>query len=63
MTIDSEDIKLLGNKDGPVKLEIAFDRQAFYDLIKDDGSLEITVIGFLKTGQYFYGIDTIRIKH
>jgi parallel beta-helix repeat protein len=58
---ESEYIRVFGNDDGPVKLEVAFDRQAFCDLLTDGDSLEITVIGSLTTGQYFYGSDTIRI--
>jgi len=62
MGAESEYIRVFGSDDGPVKLEVAFDRQAFCDLLTDEDSLEITVIGYLKTGQYFYGTDTIRIK-
>ena len=62
MDIESEYIKVLGNDDGFVRIEIAFDRQAFCDAITDtdDGSLEVEVVGSLTTGQYFYGSDTIR---
>jgi len=65
---ESEYIKVFGNDKGPVRLEIAFDREAFCDLfanedsiVADDGSLEITVIGSLTTGQYFHCTDTIRV--
>jgi len=62
--IESEYIKVFGNDDGPVRLEICFDRETFCDLLTDmnDGSLEITVIGSLTTSRYFYATDTIKIK-
>ena len=44
-----------------VRLEICFDRELFCDLLTDDDSLEIAVIGSLTTSQYFYGSDTVRI--
>jgi hypothetical protein len=64
MGIESEYIKVLGNNESPVRLEISFDREAFCDLLTDmnDGSLEVTVIGSLTAGRYFYATDTIRIK-
>lgn len=63
MGAESTYIKVFGNDDGPVRLEICFDREAFCDKLQDtdNGSLEITVVGSLTTGQYFYGSDTIRI--
>ncbi|MHC4157864.1 MAG: choice-of-anchor Q domain-containing protein [Planctomycetota bacterium] len=60
METESEYIKVISSGDGLVRLEIAFDRQAFCDSIIDD-YLDVTVIGSLTTGRYFYGIDTIRI--
>jgi hypothetical protein len=64
MGIESESIKVLGAGAGPVRLEICFDREAFCDLLTDmnDGSLEVTVIGSLTAGRYFYATDTIKIK-
>jgi len=63
MNIESESITVHGGDAGPVKLEVSFDRQAFCDRLTDvdDGSLEVTIIGSLTTGQYFSGSDTIRI--
>lgn len=63
MGAESTYIKVFGNDDGPVRLEICFDREAFCDKLQDtdNGSLEVTVVGSLTTGQYFYGSDTIRI--
>ena len=31
------------------------------DAVADNGSVELQVFGLLKTGQYFYGSDTIKI--
>jgi hypothetical protein len=63
MEIESEYIKVFGSEHGFVRVEAGFDRRAFCDggTGTDDGSLEVTVFGFFKTGQYFYGTDTIRI--
>jgi Tol biopolymer transport system component len=38
-----------------------FDKSALMDAARDNGSVELTGVGRLKTGQYFYGTDTIRI--
>jgi len=59
--LESEYIKVLGSHKGPVKLEIAFDRQAFCDAITEPGQLEVTIIGSLTTGQNFYATDSIKI--
>ena len=61
MDTESEYIKVLSAGNGPVKLVVAFDRQAFCDSITEAGQVEVTVIGSLTTGQYFYGSDTIKI--
>ena len=60
--IDSEYIKVLGGDTGPVKLEIAFDRRAFCTELTEPGQIEITVFGYLTSGQEFYATDTIRIR-
>jgi parallel beta-helix repeat protein/predicted outer membrane repeat protein len=59
----SEYIKVFGSGNGPVRLEVAFDRKAFCDKVTDtdDSSLEVTVIGSLTTGRYFYATGTIII--
>ena len=62
MGAESEYIKVLGNDDGPVRLEIAFDRETFCAQITETGEVEITVIGSLTTSRYFYATDTIKIK-
>jgi hypothetical protein len=62
MEVESESINVLGSGGGPVKLEILFDRQAFCEGITDDGSLDVTVVGTLTTGQEFEGTDTIRVE-
>ena len=60
MEAESEYITVLGGDKGPVKLEVVFGREAFCDSITDD-YLDVTVIGSLTTGEYFSGIDTIKI--
>jgi hypothetical protein len=60
--IDSEYIKLLGGDTDPVKLEIAFDRRSFCAELTEPGEIEVTVFGYLTTGQEFYGSDTITVK-
>jgi len=62
MGIESEYIKVLGTGTGPVKLEVAFDREAFCDSITETDEVEITVIGPLTTSRYFSATDTIKIK-
>ena len=59
---ESESIKVLGTGTGLVRLEITFDREAFCARITETGEVEITVIGSLVTGRYFYATDTIKIK-
>jgi parallel beta-helix repeat protein len=63
METESEYIHILGNDDGLVSLDIAFDREAFCSAVPDtnDGYLDVTVIGSLTTGRLFYAIDTIKI--
>ncbi len=62
MGADSEYIRVFGNNEGPVKLEISFDRETFCAQITETGEIEITVIGSLTTSRYFYATDTIKIK-
>jgi hypothetical protein len=61
LDLESEYIKLLGSDKGPVRLEIAFNRQAFCDAITESGPLEVTIIGSLTTGQNFFATDSIKI--
>ncbi len=61
MNIESEYLEAFVNDYGEVELEIGFDRQSFCDGIGDEEYLDVTVVGSLITGQYFYGADTIRI--
>ena len=48
------------NEDDIVEIEIVFERATFCGAI-DYGPAEITVVGSLTSGQYFYGTDNIRI--
>jgi len=61
--IESEYIDVLGNDDGPVHLEIVFDRENLCDALDDNGLIEIEVWGRLNTGQYFYATDTIKVSN
>lgn len=63
MDIESQYVKVFGNGRGFLRIEAAFDHQAFCDRVTDtdDGSLEVTVVGFFTNGRYFYGTDTIKI--
>jgi len=38
-----------------------FKKDELMDVVDDDGRVELKVVGLLKTGQYFYGADTVRI--
>ena len=58
--IESEYMNVFINDEGLVKIEAAFRRGDFCAAI-DYGPGEITVIGRLTSGQYFWGSDTIRI--
>jgi len=59
--IESEYINVFVNEDGLVEIEVAFGRAAFCGAATDYGPVEVTVIGLLTSGQYFYGTDTIKI--
>jgi len=59
--VESEYIKILGNGDSPVKVEIGFDRQEFCDCVAETGQMEVTVRGYLTTGQAFIATDTVKI--
>jgi parallel beta-helix repeat protein len=59
--IGSDHMNVFVNEDDLVEIEAAFDRAAFCATGKDYESVEVTVVGLLASGQYFYGMDTIRI--
>jgi len=59
--IKSDHLNVFINEDGVVEIEAAFERVAFCDAIAGCGPIEITVVGLLTRGQYFYGTDTIKI--
>jgi hypothetical protein len=59
--IESEYINVFVNEDGLVEVEAAFGRATFCGAATDCGPVEVTVVGLLTTGQYFYGTDTIKI--
>ncbi len=59
--IESDYINVFINEDGLVEIEAAFSRADFCGAAISDGTIEVTVIGLLSSGQEFYGTDTIRI--
>ncbi|MBA7641265.1 hypothetical protein ES703_48941 [subsurface metagenome] len=59
--IESEYINVFVNEDGLVEIEAAFGRAAFCGAATGSGPVEVTVVGLLTSGQYFYGTDTIKI--
>jgi hypothetical protein len=59
--IESEYINVFVNENGFVEIEVAFGHAAFCGAAMDYGPVEVTVIGLLTSGQYFYGTDTIKI--
>ncbi|MHC4912401.1 MAG: hypothetical protein ACYTE5_05265, partial [Planctomycetota bacterium] len=54
--------KVIGDGEGPVRLEVGFAREDFCEGTGDGGEVEVTVVGWLTSGREFYGTDTIRIK-
>jgi hypothetical protein len=62
MDVESEYIKVIGDGAGPVRLEIGFERRGFCEAVSHGGEVEVTVVGWLRSGREFYGTDTIRIK-
>ncbi len=63
MNIKSQSVRVFTNERGNTVAEVSFDRQAFCENVTDNSDLEVTVVGSLTTGQYFYGSDTIRIRY
>ena len=59
--IGSEYMNVFINEEGLVEIEAAFSRYAFSNTEINYGPAEIAVVGKLISGQYFYGIDTIRV--
>ena len=59
--MESEYMNVFINGDGFVEIEAAFSRADFCGTIMSNEPVEVTVIGQLATGRYFYGTGTIRI--
>jgi hypothetical protein len=59
--IESDYINVFINDDGLVEIEAAFDRSAFCSIVTGGEPVEVTVAGWLTSGQQFYGTDTIKI--
>ncbi|UCC21813.1 MAG: hypothetical protein JSW23_08350, partial [Planctomycetota bacterium] len=62
MGVESEYMKVIGDDEGPVMLEIGFERRGFCEAAGGAGEVEVTVVGWLTNGREFYGTDTIRIR-
>jgi hypothetical protein len=62
MDVESEYMKVIGDGEGPVRLEVVFAREGFCASAGNGGEVEVTVVGWLTDGREFYGTDTIRIK-
>jgi parallel beta-helix repeat protein len=58
--IESDHMDVIVNGDGLVEIKASFDRAVFCALT-DYGPTDVTVVGRLSNGQYFYGTDTIMI--
>jgi predicted outer membrane repeat protein len=59
--VESEYIRILSDGGSPVKVEIGFDRQEFCARVAETGQMEVTVSGYLTTGQLFIATDTVKI--
>ena len=61
LDIESEFVDLFINAEGLVQIDVAFDRSKFCSRL-GYGATEVTVVGLLRSGQYFYGKDRITVK-
>jgi hypothetical protein len=52
----------LSHRPKRVSIIAYFDKHDLTDVISNNGKVELKLVGRLKTGQYFYGTDTIRIN-
>jgi hypothetical protein len=59
--IESEYMNVFINDCNLVEIEIGFDRAAFCGSGINYGPAEIVIVGMFTSGQYFYGIDIIKI--
>jgi hypothetical protein len=60
--VEADYMDVFVDEDGFVRVEMAFDRAALCEGLTGGESIEITVQGSLKNGQYYYGTETIKIK-
>jgi len=59
--VESDHIDVSINDEGFVEIVMSFGRGAFCGSTLDYGPAEVTVVGFLSSGQSYYGADTIKI--
>ena len=56
------DIQGSKKKGESVSLQGYFDNEALMDIIEQDGDIEVTISVRLLTGQWAYGVDTVKVK-
>jgi len=60
----SQNILAAGNANQKFnRVTVSFDKTSLINAVPADGDIELKVAGKFKTGQYFFGADTIRIIH
>jgi hypothetical protein len=59
--IESDYMNVFLNDDGLVEIEAAFGRGEFCSIVTGGEPMEVRVVGWLTSGQQFYGTDTIKI--
>ncbi|MHC4131974.1 MAG: GLUG motif-containing protein [Planctomycetota bacterium] len=53
---------IVKSRKGTLRCLASFNRDEFLDAISDNGQIELNVVATLKTGQYIYATDSIKIK-
>jgi hypothetical protein len=61
MGVKSKGMNVLGGERSLVKVMVDFGRSAFCGSAMNNGQIEVTVVGSLKSGQYFYGSDKVKV--
>jgi len=59
--IESDYVNVFVNEDDFVEIEAAFGRAEFCSIVTGGEPMEVRVVGWLTSGQQFYGTDTIKI--
>jgi len=61
MGVKSKGMSVLGSERSLVEVMVDFGRSAFCGSAVNNGQIEVTVVGSLKSGQYFYGSDKVKV--